>query len=72
MIAPVARGRTLLALLLLLAALHAASAALIRPIYQISDEVNYLASARRDALSRITDPALAEFRKALPGCEIVR
>lgn len=59
MIAPVARGRTLLALLLLLAALHAASAALIRPIYQVSDEVNYLASARRDALSRITDPALA-------------
>jgi hypothetical protein len=42
----------LLLLILLLAGLHAASASLIRPLFQVSDEVTYLASLERWALAR--------------------
>lgn len=55
---PTASQRPLLALLLLLAGLHAASAALVRPLYQVSDEVNYLASAQRYALASSPAPDL--------------
>ena len=59
MATPSVRATALLPLLLLLAALHAASAALIRPLYQVSDEVNYIASAQRDALASTADASLA-------------
>ena len=39
-------------MILLLAGLHAASASLIRPLFQVSDEVTYLASLERSALAR--------------------
>ena len=48
----------LLLLILLLAGLHAASASLIRPLFQVSDEVTYLASLERSALARPHDAAL--------------
>lgn len=47
-----ASQRWLLTLLLLLAGLHAATSALVRPLYQVSDEVNYLAGVQIDALTR--------------------
>lgn len=53
-----ASQRWLLPLLLLLAGLHATSAALIRPLYQVSDEVNYLAGVQTHALAS-APPALA-------------
>ena len=53
-----AAPRSLL-LILLLAGLHSASAALIRPLFQVSDEVTYLASLERAALSLPHDAALA-------------
>lgn len=51
--------RWLLVLLLLLAGLHAASAALVRPLFQVSDEVNYFASVQARALTRPLDPSIA-------------
>lgn len=49
-------SRTLL-LLLLLAACHASASALVRPLYQVSDEVNYFASVQRVALVNTPDAA---------------
>jgi hypothetical protein len=54
----IASPRALLFTLLLLAALHAMVSALVRPLYQVSDEVNYLASIQQVALATAADPGL--------------
>ncbi len=50
---------TLLPALLLLAGLHSASAALIRPLFQVSDEITYFGSLQRSALALPHDALLA-------------
>ena len=52
--------RALLVLLLALAACHAAAAALVRPLYQVSDEISYAAGAQLSALAATDAPAMRE------------